>query len=182
RVALSANQYPGVVHPCGYQYLSGFRLDPFPVFTFKIGKVTLEKSLFMVQGENTTVVQYRVINAPDDCKLDLRPLIAFRDFHSTTHENGAINRNVEIASRLASVAPYPGLPKLHLAHNAVNGTIAGDWYRNFEYVEEQHRGLDFHEDLFHPLTLTFDLAKDSFAVVIASTEEHDVSEAGELER
>src|SRR5262249_51780169 len=28
RYDLSANQYPGVVHPQGYQYLKGFRLDP----------------------------------------------------------------------------------------------------------------------------------------------------------
>ena len=182
RFDLSANQYPGVVHPQGFQFLTEFRLDPFPIFSYKVGKVTIEKSVFMVQGENTTVVQYRVSNAPDDCKLELRPLIAFRDFHSTTHENGAINGHVEVTSGLASITPYAGLPTLHLAHNAVNGGATGEWYRNFEYAEEHRRGLDFHEDLFQPLTLTFDVAKDSFAVVIASTDKHEVSEAGELER
>src|SRR6266545_3538904 len=30
RFDLSANQYPGVVHPQGYSYLEDFRLDPFP--------------------------------------------------------------------------------------------------------------------------------------------------------
>src|SRR3970282_1625833 len=30
----SANQYPGAVHPQGYNFQSGFRLDPFPVFTY----------------------------------------------------------------------------------------------------------------------------------------------------
>ena len=182
RFDLSANQHPGVVHPRGFEYLTEFRLDPFPIFTYRVGKVTIEKSIFMVQGENTTVVQYRVSNAPDDCKLELRPLIAFRDFHSTTHENSAINGYVDVASGMASVTPYPGLPTLYLAHNAVNGDTTGDWYRNFEYAQEQHRGLDFREDLFQPMTLNFDLAKDSFAVVIASTQEHHVSEAGELER
>src|ERR1700751_3135321 len=29
---LSANRYPGVVHPQGFRYLKQFRLDPFPVF------------------------------------------------------------------------------------------------------------------------------------------------------
>src|SRR5437868_10417775 len=36
RFDLSANQYPGTVHPRGFQYLKSFRLDPFPVFTYEI--------------------------------------------------------------------------------------------------------------------------------------------------
>src|SRR5271166_4643156 len=32
---LSVNQYPGAIHPQGYQYLKAFRLDPFPVFRFR---------------------------------------------------------------------------------------------------------------------------------------------------
>src|ERR1700694_4842089 len=35
RYELSANQYPGVIHPEGYQYLERFELDPFPVFTYR---------------------------------------------------------------------------------------------------------------------------------------------------
>src|SRR5437660_1794590 len=31
RYDLSANQYPGTVHPEGYRLLQRFRLDPFPV-------------------------------------------------------------------------------------------------------------------------------------------------------
>ena len=30
RYELSANQYPGVIHPQGFNYQTGFRLDPFP--------------------------------------------------------------------------------------------------------------------------------------------------------
>src|SRR4051794_12382757 len=52
RLDLSANQYPGVVHPRGFEFLQSFRLDSFPVFTYEIGEFTLEKSVFMVHGEN----------------------------------------------------------------------------------------------------------------------------------
>src|SRR3954469_12981749 len=86
RFELSANQYPGVVHPQGHGYLQGFRLDPFPVFTYSVEGVELEKSVFMVQGENTTVVRYEVKTDGDtraDVRLEVRPLIAFRDYHST---------------------------------------------------------------------------------------------------
>ena len=58
---LSVNQYPGAIHPQGYQYLKAFRLDPFPVFTYEVEDIEMEKSVFLVHGENTVVVQYRVV-------------------------------------------------------------------------------------------------------------------------
>ncbi len=41
RHELSANQYPGAVHPQGFRYLTGFRLDPFPVFTYDVEGVVV---------------------------------------------------------------------------------------------------------------------------------------------
>src|SRR3984885_5361920 len=75
RFELSTNLYPGAVHPEGYRYLTGFRLDPFPVFTFEAGGVTVEKRVFMVQGENTVVIEYEALGGLG-CQLELRPLIA----------------------------------------------------------------------------------------------------------
>ena len=92
RYELSANQYPGAIHPQGFLYQTGFRLDPFPVFTYEVEGVVIEKSVFMVQGQNTTVFHYE-LQFPEanhksaELKLEIRPLIAFRDYHGTTHEN-----------------------------------------------------------------------------------------------
>src|SRR2546422_10182063 len=51
RYELSANQYPGTVHPQGFRLQTGFRLDPFPIFTYLVDGIEIEKSVFMVQGE-----------------------------------------------------------------------------------------------------------------------------------
>lgn len=180
RYELSANQYPGAVHPQGFNYQIGFRLDPFPVFTYDVEEVRLAKSVFMVQGENTTVVQYELIGAlPDGLNtasiiLEVRPLIAFRDYHSTTHENSALNSNVETESGLTTVKPYGDLPALHFAHDAAEIDANGLWYRNFQYAVEQERGLDFAEDLFSPCTFTFDLNATAEISIVASTERRDV--------
>src|SRR5437868_1476819 len=80
---LSTNQYPAAVYPQGYRYLHEFRLDPFPVFVYRIEEIEIEKRVFMVHGENTTVIEYEV-RLPEDapaCSLAVRPLIAFRDYH-----------------------------------------------------------------------------------------------------
>src|SRR5579864_4525978 len=50
RFELSANQYSGAIHPQGYRYLNSFRLDPFPIFTYRAGGLEIEKRIFLVQG------------------------------------------------------------------------------------------------------------------------------------
>lgn len=60
RYDLGANQYPGSVHPRGDQLLEHFRLDPFPVFTYRVAGLRIEKRIFMVHGENTVVISYTV--------------------------------------------------------------------------------------------------------------------------
>jgi predicted glycogen debranching enzyme len=179
RYELGTNCYPGVTHPQGFQYLKQFRLDPFPTFTFSVDGIEIEKTLFLVQGENTTVVEYQLRGLEDgtSVQLELRPLIAFRDYHSLTHENGAINGRISQQPGQISVCPYAGLPALYLANNADQIESTGHWYRSFEYEVERERGLDFQEDLFNPCVLRFDVNSKPKATIIASTEPHDVDTA-----
>jgi predicted glycogen debranching enzyme len=180
RYELSTNRYPGVVHPRGYLLLEKFRLDPFPVYTYQVDGIVLEKRVFMVQGENTVVVEYELRGPPQGCTLEIRPLIAFRDYHSMTHRNGGLNPSVAISPGRATAAPYPGLPPLHFAHDAGEIIITGDWYNNFEYDIERERGLDFQEDLFNPFLARFALDQRPTATIIASTEIHDVGQAASM--
>ncbi len=183
RYDLSVNQYSGAIHPRGDQYLKHFRLDPFPIFTYEVDGVEIEKSIFMPYGENSTVIQYKANKTGrKNVVLEVHPLIACRDYHSTMHENDALNSQVEFSDGLAIVQSYLDTPKLYFAHNACEAAPTGYWYRNFEYKEEQARGLDFIEDLFNPLVLKFELKARSRAVIIASTEAHDIANIVELQR
>jgi len=183
---LSPNQYSGAIHPRGYTSLEAFRLDPFPIFTFVVGGVRIEKSLFMVHGQNTAVIQYGVREqGTRSVQLELRPLIGFRDYHALTHENGALDRTVHIHNdRLNSVRPYSDNPGLYFAHDAEEVKPQGYWYKNFEYAVERERGLDSTEDLFNPMTLRFDVSDRASATLIASTEMlvRDVASADMLRR
>ena len=108
----------------------------------------------------------------------MRPLIAFRDYHSTTHQNDSLDASIDSASNAASIQPYPGLPRLHFAHNAEHLQQQGYWYKNFLYRVERERGLDFEEDLFNPFVLSWELNKKRVATVVASTDQEDVQRAG----
>jgi predicted glycogen debranching enzyme len=179
RYELGANRYPGAVYPDGFRYLQEFRLDPFPIFTYCIEDSQLVKTVFMVDGENTTVIEY--LWTGGGCELEIRPLIAFRDYHSLTHRNDALNAEVEEAGTRLTIRPYPDLPALHFIHNSDGRELHGEWFLNFEYPLEQERGMEGHEDLYNPFAMRWHLGGDRMgATVIASTEIHDVTHAGGL--
>lgn len=184
RFELSSNQYPDKIHPEGFRLLKSFRLDPFPVWTFEIGGVRVEKSLFMAHGENTTVIQWEAkptaISGQQSVTLELKPLLAFRDHHHLRHEDNAFGRHYEVGDSIISIEPYAEMPRLYFAHNASGIEDQGYWYRDFEYAIEQERGFDYREDLYQPFSLRFDLS--STATVIASTEPRNVSDAAKLEK
>ena len=183
RFDLSANQYEGAVHPQGQRLLNSFRLDPFPVFNYRIEDVEIEKSVFLMHGENTAVIQYELFGdlGGRSALLEVRALVAFRDHHSTARANSSIRRDVAIAEGVATIMPYDGMPSLHFAHNAESISSDGFWFYHFVYERERERGLDYLEDLYSPFLLRFNLAGDARAAVIASTELHDAAEARMLE-
>jgi len=190
RVELSSNQFPGKIHPQGFKYLQSFRLDPFPIWTFAIANVLIEKKIFMVNGENTTVCQWSVVppkqetfsvieKAVQDIRLEVRPLISFVDYHHLQHQNNRLDPKITAAEGLVKMRPYFELPPIYFANNAEKAEATGYWYRDFEYAIEKERGFDYREDLFQPFMLDFDLSQS--AVLISSTEKRTAADAESLE-
>jgi predicted glycogen debranching enzyme len=175
RFELSANQFPNVVAPNGYKYLKSFSLNPFPVWVYEVNGVEIEKSVLMVHGSNTTVVEFKIQNSKFKIELELKPLLSFVDYHHLQRETSDFNPDFEVSEQLVSIKPADNLPTLYFTHNAVNVEKTGFWYRNFEYAIEKERGFDYREDLFQPFALTFDLSED--VVVVASTEPQKLSDA-----
>ena len=109
----------------------------------------------------------------------MRPLIAFRGYHATTHENDSLDGHVENSGGELSVQPYASLPKLHVAFDSAEVHADGYWYRSFEYEQERERGLDANEDLFSPFVLLADLRERSRFRFMASTEALSISKLKE---
>lgn len=169
RYDLSCNRYPGVIHPEGHRYLQEFRLSPFPVFVYRIEDFEFRKSVFMIHGQNSTVVTYEW-NIPISGRLELRPLMAFRGYHSMTHQNNSLNPACPSNGNIIIFHPYQSISPLYLFHEDGEMQTTGDWYRNFEYEREEERGLDFHEDLFNPFSISVDLRGRTTFSLFASTQ------------
>lgn len=166
--ALGANQYPGVIFPSGYELLEEFRLDPFPIFVYAADGLRLEKTVFMVHGQNATVITYALLESPERITLRLRPLLAGRDHHHLIRAQDTPAAFVEEGEGVLRFVPCGHAPDLWLAHTKGRFHSAGDWYYDFGYERERERGLDYGEDLYNPGHLEVHLAPGQEVSLVAA--------------
>jgi predicted glycogen debranching enzyme len=182
-VPLSTTQYPGALHPAGYRNLLEFRLDPFPTWVFDVHGAHVEKQLFLVQGEQTVIVQYRATRRR---RLHISPFLAFRDYHTVTHANPSLDGSVveehSTGALTLRVRPYAPLPELAV-HASPDATFVRDagWYYSAQYFEERDRGLDFAEDLWKMGTISVDVGPDAPVFVVATVAPRQM-DAAEVDR
>lgn len=180
RYELGTNQFPGSLHPSGFQYLVNFNRDVFPVFHYYAGTVELKKTIAAVQGENTTLILYEVLQAPYPFTLELLPLYAARDFHSFSHVNNAINTQFYFNEGVLHLKNYSTLPEVCITVPGSSFLEDQHWYYNFEYPAEQERGEAFREDLYTHGKFSITLKKGSKLGVIISTEDRHERDAFQL--
>lgn len=165
------NGLPCVVHPEGYKQITQFELFPWPTWRFESESWKLEKMIFMLYGQNTTITLYRLIE-PQNKKIELRvrPLLTGRESHHLQLENKQLKPDAKISEGKAAFEPYPGVTPFYLHHN---GKFQSSffWYKNFYYAIEKERGLDFREDCWSPGEIVFTLEPERPAFLIASTEQ-----------
>jgi len=144
---LGCNVYNDTIHPRGYRYLEHVQLEPYPIFTYRIDGVSLEKHVSTLFGPNPVAVAYRSSSAID---LALRPLVAMRDFHHVSRTNGSIDGTPVAKNCRATFNPYSILPEIHFDLSSGTFDPTAYWYYNFSYPFEAYRGLDSIEDLYSP--------------------------------
>ena len=145
RFELSANQYPGALHPHGYQYLENFTRDIFPEFIYKVDGIEVKKTIAGIHGENTVVIVYE---SSKDVALELMPLVSCKDFHTEAHANDHIYKSYLFDEGVFRTMNYEACPEIFISVPNSNFVEATSWYYNFEHSVEQERGLDYKEDLF----------------------------------
>ena len=144
---LATHKYPDNICPSGFNYLSEFTRNPFPLWVYQPGDFILKKKVFMVHNNNTTFVLYDITSGKEGALLRIYPLVSSRDFNLTARSGylsffqKAGPAGIELASSngftfsLSSNLQYLAEPK---------------WYYNLEYDAEKKRGLNFQEDIFNP--------------------------------
>jgi predicted glycogen debranching enzyme len=172
---ISASEYEAAVYPTGYKYLESVRVDPFPIFTYDVAGVKIEKSIFMVYGENMTVITYTVKPMQGGPRrsqvvLSVRPFIAGRDHHQVMRENEEFDKTVHVEPETLSMKPYPHLPPVFIGFSGGRFQYSGYWYRNFFYRKERERDYPCMEDLYSPGLVVFNFDESDSQSIILSTQ------------
>ena len=174
---LSTNNYGDVVAPKGYQYLTSFTKNLFPQWQYAANGIVLQKTIAMIHGENTVVIIYDIIKAPQTFTLELLPLLSVRGYHNMMHQNQSINQNDNFSDHTFSTKAYNGTPDIFIKVPGSNYQHNPNWYLHFNYPVEQYRGLDFTEDLFTHGKFTVELKEGDALGIILSTDDTAGKEA-----
>jgi predicted glycogen debranching enzyme len=159
RVDLSAQRYGSdVIHPRGHERITAFASEPWPTWTFDIGRASIRLELLGIRRAVTVLARWSICGDVSDVTLHVRPLISGRDYHSTQHENATLDFTTRVDGERLEWRPYASLPMICSRTNG-RWEQAPAWYRNFLYTEERARGLDDTEDLASPGVLHFDLSR-----------------------
>jgi predicted glycogen debranching enzyme len=167
RQELGTNAYPGAIHPRGFELAASFELDPLPTLVWDVEGGTLTRTVCRVHDEPVTAVSYRY-DGMGSPRLEVRPLLAYRDHHALQRENPTVRLAGEREGADVVMRPYEGLPTLRLRMPGATFVPDGLWYRAFEYARERERGLDFREDLFSPGVLRVELLPGRSLHLLAS--------------
>jgi len=162
------------VKPKGYNNLVKFLLSPIPTFIYQVEDVLIEKTIFMVYGENTTVVSYKLLQGDaEKVRLEVSPKLAYRDFHSLGFEDPELNKQLVTDKGSVRVSPYAHLPSLNFYHNAAIVNKTSEWLRQVQLTEEKERGYECEEDLYKPFSLIFTFLNQDQVYFLASTQEKE---------
>ena len=151
--AISTNEYPGIFYPTGFRFLQECTVEAHRVdLHFHAGEAKLMKSVSMVQGENTTCLQYRNTGTVP-FSLKLTPLVNARDFHGETTVGG-VNFSVHPAqvdgTQQVLVIPDWFPDGYWLCCTRGEWHADETWYHNVVHRSEERRGLHALDNHFSP--------------------------------
>jgi len=160
RVPLGTFEWDGgVVSPSGYELISGFSIaDGVPTWQFQVDDVVVETGVAMTQGRPAVGVWFRLLSSSAPVRIEIGALCTWRDVHG---------------ERLAGPAPKVDLVAdgfVFEDHYRVRGPAyvpGGAWYRRVLAREEEARGLNPLEDLWHAGSFGADLTPGEVLEVAA---------------
>lgn len=161
---------PDVIYPDASASLLSFDTRPWPTWRFRIDERSVViAEVFVAKESRETVLRWRFegAGACGSTTLHVRLLLSGRDYHSMHHENPAFGFDAHVDGERVSWRAYVDLPVIMASTNGVY-VHAPDWYRNFCYVRERERGLDFIEDLATPGVFSFDLTQGEAVMVLSA--------------
>jgi predicted glycogen debranching enzyme len=167
---LATNRWlSGDVSPTGYLQIESLHLEGTkPVWRYALADALLEKRVWMMQGENTTFVEYTLARGNSAVEIEGKILVSYRDYHATTHGDGW-RMKIEPVEKGIRVVAIEGAAPFYLKSASANFEPRHEWYRDFFLPAERERGLDDHEDRLLAAVFRAQLAVGEKLTLVFST-------------
>ncbi len=179
RFNLGIHCYGDIYEPRGHKYIVDFDADPVPTITYKIGEIVFRKQIVLSPEQNQLLIQYELLSAPAKVKLELKPFLAFRNYHALTQENGNARTAFTPVQNGVAFNMYEGFPDLNLQLSTSASAFKYNpaWYKGITYSDEMRRGFDCREDLWVPGILEAEM-KAGDTLVFSATAGEAVKASG----
>lgn len=161
---LSSFRYAtGMLSPSGASSLVSFRKSAASAaWTYDFAGMRVTRELFLTRHRNAASVRYSVSGeVPANAILEVRPLLAMRDFHDLVtqqatqrYEASTSGASLRVVTKGLSLTIMPVQREANFARD-------DEWWANFFYVREQERGQDAMENLFSPGVFILPLRQSS---------------------
>lgn len=170
---LGIHKYKGGQYsPKGHKYIRSFETNPIPKLTYRVGGVLLSVERIFSESLARIFIKYTLVDAHSPTTLKIRPFLAFRSIHELTKENSNADISFEKVKNGISMNLYPGFTPLFMQFNKeVDYQHNPVWNKDIEYMKEEHRGYEAHEDLLVSGCFEFTIDKGESVIFQASIEE-----------
>ena len=183
-VEVEGEIYPLFTNVCkeyiseGYKNLESFEKEYLPIFTYKFKDIKIVKTISMIYGRNTVVVQYKIKNGKNKSKLTLAPIINFRDFHQmTTNKEFSLRQVIDKNKSRIEIDGNANYPLYIFCTDGQYIEHHNDTFRNMFYIKEEERGFYPEENLSVPGRYEIELkARESKTVTFVASLEDNTEE------
>lgn len=161
---------PGIYTPIDLKTIFDNSLHPYSSIKHK--DFSLQRGLIMLSNEDTVLVSYKFSKLKSkDTYLELKPLVAFRDFHSVLRENLDKKFKLEKLNDGVLISAEGVEQSLFIQINCDFELIETSyWYRNFLLIEEANRGYPAVEDLYCPIAFKININSNPEFIISLSTQ------------
>ena len=137
--------------PNGHKYIREFNTDSVPKTIYRVGGVILSKEIMFSSHENRLMIRYKLIDAHSPTTIRFKPFMAFRNIAQLTQRNDNVDRSYREVKNGISTTMYEGYPELYMQFTKKAEFIyQPNWNLGVEYIQDQHNGDTYKEDLYVP--------------------------------
>lgn len=142
----------------GFKLQEKFEKIYMPIFTYKVQDAVIKKIICMEYGKNTVCVFYKITNGKSKAKLNITPIINFRDFHCMNTEKKYDLRQDINNKKVKIIIDNQGMTPIYIqASHGKYIEYINNTFNNMYYIEEEKRGFFPEENHAVPGTYEIEL-------------------------